>query len=59
MAAWLLWVCQQQQHLRGSLWPSYLAMLPQEQQVCCMLNFNQEEVRELQVPRLQVSRGMF
>jgi hypothetical protein len=56
MAAWLLYVKQlaaKQDSL--PLWRSYLALLPQERDMCCLLNYNRQEAAELQLPGLVVS----
>jgi len=51
MAAWLLWMVQHP----SPLWRSYLALLPAEADMTCLLNFSNAEIDELQVPSLQVS----
>jgi hypothetical protein len=51
MAGWLLWMVQHP----SPLWCSYLAMLPAESEMSCMLNFSPAEIEELQVPQLKVS----
>lgn len=56
MAAWLLYAKQ----LAGQpgslpLWDAYLALLPQEQDMCCLLNYSRAEAAELQLPALVVS----
>lgn len=51
MAGWLLWMLQHP----SPLWKSYLAMLPTETEMCCLLNFSKAEIEELQVPQLQAS----
>jgi hypothetical protein len=55
MAAWLLYVKQLAAE-PGSLplWRRYLALLPQEQDMCCLLNYNRAEAAELQLPGLMV-----
>lgn len=35
MAAWLLWLRQHP----GELWRRYLALLPREEDMCCLLNY--------------------
>jgi hypothetical protein len=57
MAAWLLYVKKlaAQQHSLP-LWRSYLALLPQERHMCCLLNYNRQEAAELQLPGLVVRR---
>lgn len=50
MAAWLLWMVQHP----GPLWRSYLSLLPAESDMCCLLNYSQAELEELQVPSLKV-----
>eukprot|EP00775_Hariotina_reticulata_P004636 gene4636-4889_t len=52
MAAWLLWVKLQQQQT-GSMWDAYLDLLPQESDLSCLLNFNDAERQELQLPSLK------
>jgi hypothetical protein len=56
MAAWLLYV-KQLAAKQGSLplWSAYLALLPQERDMCCLLNYNRQEAAELQLPGLVVS----
>lgn len=51
MAAWLLWVARQP----GALWRSYMALLPTQQDMTCLLNFSPAEAAELQLPSLVVS----
>lgn len=51
MAAWLLWMVQHP----SPLWRSYLALLPGEADMTCLLNFSNAEIDELQVPSLKVS----
>jgi hypothetical protein len=54
MAAWLLWVKLKQQQT-GSMWDSYMDLLPPEPDMSCLLNFNAEEREELQLPSLKVA----
>lgn len=51
MAAWLLYMKQRP----DSLWISYLKHLPREHDMCCLLNYNRDEILELQIPALQVT----
>lgn len=51
MAGWLLWVMA---HHPAPLWRTYLALLPAEPEMTCLLNFSQQEIEELQVPALKV-----
>ncbi|WIA21504.1 hypothetical protein OEZ85_000708 [Tetradesmus obliquus] len=53
MAAWLLYV-KQMAAQPGSLplWQAYLGLLPQEQDMCCLLNYSRAEAAELQLPGL-------
>jgi hypothetical protein len=37
------------------LWRAYLALLPAESDMSCLLNFSVEEIEQLQVPHLKVS----
>jgi hypothetical protein len=48
LVAWLLHL---KQHGSG-LWPLYIASLPQEADMACLLNFTPEERQELQDPEL-------
>lgn len=50
MAGWLLWMARHP----SPLWSSYLALLPTESEMSCLLNFSQAEAEQLQVPRLKV-----
>lgn len=50
MAAWLLYMKQHP----SPLWRSYLALLPAEHEMACLLNYSRDEILELQVPSLQV-----
>jgi hypothetical protein len=50
MSAWLLWLRQ----CRQPLWRQYLALLPAEHDMCCLLNYSREEAQALQLPELQV-----
>jgi hypothetical protein len=50
MAGWLLWMVKHP----SPLWTSYLALLPTEAEMSCLLNFSPAEAEQLQVPRLQV-----
>jgi len=68
MTAWLLYVLdvERQKCAEGelradgaSLWGQYLALLPQEREMCCLLNYTPEEARELQLPQLIVSGRMY
>lgn len=52
MAGWLLWMLQHP----SPLWRSYMAMLPTEAEMCCLLNFSKAEIEELQVPQLQARK---
>lgn len=54
MAAWLLYV-KQMAAQPGSLplWQAYLGLLPQEQDMCCLLNYSRAKAVEL--PGLVVS----
>lgn len=38
----------------GSMWGQYLALLPPECEMCCLVNYSAEEARELQLPQLMV-----
>lgn len=38
-----------------SLWDQYLQLLPSEKEVCCLLNYGEEEAQELQLKELIVS----
>lgn len=50
MAAWLLWLRKHP----GKLWSSYLKLLPKEDEMCCLLNYQSaEEVEELQIGSLK------
>jgi hypothetical protein len=51
MAGWLLWMVQHP----SPLWRAYLALLPAESDMSCLLNFSKEEIEQLQVPSLKVS----
>jgi hypothetical protein len=51
MAGWLLYMVAHS----SPLWQSYLALLPAESDMSCLLNFTQAEVEELQVPELKAS----
>lgn len=51
MTAWLLWVLE---YSGGALWQQYKAVLPVEQDMCCLLNYNHEEMQQLQLPSLKV-----
>lgn len=50
MAGWLLWMVQHP----SALWRSYLALLPAESDMSCLLNFSPVEIEQLQVPRFKV-----
>jgi hypothetical protein len=63
LSGWLLYVQQEQQRRaeagqlsdRDAVWQQYLAMLPAETEMCCLLNYSPEEEVELQLPQLVVS----
>ncbi|KAF5833829.1 hypothetical protein DUNSADRAFT_9738 [Dunaliella salina] len=63
MTGWLLYVLdKERQRAAGgslgangpSLWSQYLALLPSEHEMCCLLNYSQEEAKELQLQQLMV-----
>jgi hypothetical protein len=54
MAGWLLWMVAHP----STLWQSYLALLPAESDMTCLLNFSQAEAEALQVPELRVSPAL-
>jgi hypothetical protein len=50
MSAWLLWLRRHP----GPLWCRYLSLLPREEDMSCLLNFQTEaEQAELQLPELR------
>ena len=63
LTAWLLYVLDAERKAHGgtlaadgsSMWSQYLAMLPPEREMCCLLNYDGEEAKELQLPQLLVS----
>eukprot|EP00983_Pelagomonas_calceolata_P022463 706361-Pelagomonas_calceolata.AAC.2 len=63
MTGWLLYVLdKERQKSPGgslnadgrSLWGQYLALLPPEHEMCCLLNYTQEDAKELQLQQLVV-----
>jgi len=42
----------------NSMWGQYLALLPPEQEMCCLLNYGVEDAKELQLPQMMVCVGL-